>query len=818
MKVDALRAPPAGWFAGLLAACNTRGLQARLVIAFVGLLCTLQIVALLVVNVAGTTATQENLAAELTTGERIFDRILEENVDRLSQGARILSSDFAFREAVGTRDRETIVSALTNHGSRIKADLMLLVGLDREVTADTLADTMAGQPFSHAELIDMAEARGSASATVRIAGATYQVVVVPVLAPLPVAWVVMGFELGDDDATDLRKLTGLQVTFVSRQGDSGWRVDGSTLPEPLRPALLDTVSRSRFDGSDRARTVTLDDTDYMTLLSTQVATGDGRVVAILQRELAAALQPFNRLRMQLLTISACALLIAIASSLMIARGIARPVQSLSAFARRIAAGDYTASPEIRRHDEIGDLAAAFDHMRERITDREQRILDLAYRDALTGLPNRALFVERLQQAILTSRRLQRPLTVVMMDLDRFKVVNDSLGHQGGDLLLIEVGKRLRSVLHRESDTLARMGGDEFAVLLPTDDARDVLGVVRKLLQSLDEPIAIDGHLVDARASAGVATFPEHGDDLITLLRHADSAMYLAKRHNTGVAVYDPRYDEDSRERLSLMGELRQAVEHDELVLYYQPKVDLAVPGTLQAECLVRWVHATRGFVPPDAFIPFAEQTGYISVITEWVIRHALAQLRTWHDAGHDIHLSINISTRDLMDVHFPDLLAAMLAESGCSASWIVLEITETALLDDRGHAVANVDRLHAQGCLISIDDFGTGYSSLAYLKRLRVDELKIDKSFVLNMGADANDAMIIRSTIELGHNMGLKVVAEGVETQAVLQQLRAMGCDVAQGYLISRPLPADALTRWIAESGWLGRDAAAVVLDMAQPA
>ncbi len=790
----------------LVRACTARGLQARIVIAFVALLCTLQLIALVFVHVAGTTTTEAHLAGELTTGEHIFNRILEENTNRLAQGARILSSDFAFREAVGTRDRETIVSALTNHGLRIKADLMLLVGLDGRVIADTLATTTAGDAFPHAGLIEVAAAKGTATATVRMFGATYQIVVVPVLAPLPIAWVAMGFLLDDEDASDLRRLTGLQVSFMSRQGKSGWRIDGSTLPLALRPALIDAVARSSFDGSDRARTVTLDGTDYMTLVSTESSTGDGRVVAILQRELAAALQPFNQLQTQLLAISACALLLAIGSSLLIARSIARPLQSLSAFARRIAAGDYGASPGIRRQDEIGDLATAFDHMRERITDREQRILDLAYRDALTGLPNRALFADRLHQAIATSRRLQRPLTVVMMDLDRFKVVNDSLGHQGGDQLLIEVAKRLQGVLPRESDTLARMGGDEFAVLLPTDGARDVMVVVRKLLQSLDAPISIDGHLVDAHASAGVATFPEHGDDLITLLRHADSAMYIAKRHNTGVAIFDPRYDEDSRERLSLMSELRQAVERDELVLYYQPKVDLAAPDKLQAECLVRWVHAMRGFVSPDEFIPFAEQTGYISLITEWVIRHALVQLRAWHDAGHDIDLSINISTRDLVDAHFPDRLAAELAASGCSASWIVLEITETSLLDDRGHAVTNVDRLHAQGCRISIDDFGTGYSSLAYLKRLRVDELKIDKSFVLNMSTDANDAMIIRSTIDLGHNMGLKVVAEGVETHAVLQQLRTMGCDVAQGYLMSRPLPAHALTKWIVESPWVRRD------------
>ena len=802
--------PPRSLLASLRVSLQTalpksRGLQTRIVVAFVALLCTLQIAAFAIVHVTGATTTEENLAHELITGERVFNRVLDQSADQLAQGARILSSDFAFREAIASNDRATITSALANHGARIKADVMLLVGLDQKVIADTLPDTMAGQAFSLSRQLGTAEAKGSAAAMVQFGGAIYQIVIVPVLAPVPIAWVVVGHLIDDEDARDLAQLTGLQVSFVSRDGDARWHMEGSTLPTALRLPLIAALTRLKIAHATGARTVALNGDDYMTLASSNGTAGDGRVIAVLQRPLTEALRPFNQLQQQLLIVSVFALLLAIASSLLIARGIAKPVQALAAFARRVASGEYNDALDIRRHDEIGDLAIAFDHMRAAITDRETRIMDLAYRDALTGLPNRVLFSDRLQQAIATSRRLRRPLTVVMLDLDRFKYVNDSLGHQGGDVLLVEVGRRLQQVIRRQSDTLARMGGDEFAVLLPTEDARDVMGVVRTLQQCLETPITVDGHQVDARASLGIATFPEHGEDLITLLRHADSAMYLAKRHNTGFAIYDPHYDEDSRERLSLMSELRQAVEHDELTLYYQPKIDLATPDQLHVECLVRWIHATRGFVAPDQFIPFAEQTGYISVITEWVLRHGLTQLRRWRDAGLDIHLSINISTRDLMNAQFPSLLSGLLQTAGCLADWIVLELTETSLLDDPGHAQQNVDQLHAQGCRISIDDFGTGYSSLAYLKRLRVDELKIDKSFVMGMGNDPNDAMIVRSTIELGHNMGLKVVAEGVETEAALRQLEAMGCDLAQGYLMSRPLPAHELTRWMNESAWVGR-------------
>ncbi len=795
---------------------HARGLQTRIVVAFVALLCAVQVASLFIVDLSGETTTEDHLAKELVVGERIFNRVLDQNAQQLAQGARILSSDFAFREAVGTRDGATIMSALANHGSRIRADLMLLIGLDQKVVVDTLTDTMAGRTFAFGGLISVAEAKGSASAMARMDGGLYQIVVVPVLAPLPIAWVAMGFRIDDEDARDLQTLTGLQVSFVSRRDDAGWRLEGTTLPEALQPRLLDTIASRELDQSTSTHIVSLDGTDFMTLVSTEGTAGDGRVVAILQRPLAEALKPFKALRQQLLTVSAFAFVLAFASSLLIARGIAKPMQRLAAFARRIASGEYDGPLDIRQNDEIGELALAFDNMRERITDRERRILDLAYRDALTGLPNRVLFSDRLQQAIATSRRLQRPLTVVMMDLDRFKYVNDSLGHHGGDLLLVEVGKRLQEVIRRQSDTIARMGGDEFAVLLPTEDARDVMGVIRKLQTCLERPIPIDGHLVDTSASFGIATYPEHGDDMVTLLRHADSAMYLAKRANTGHAIYDPRFDRDSLERLSLMTELRQAVEHDELVLYYQPKIDLVSPGALHLECLVRWIHATRGFVAPDQFIPFAEQTGYISVITEWVLRHALVQLKLWRDAGLAVDVSVNISTRDLMNPNFPGLVARLLDLHRCEAGWIVLEITETSLLDDPGHAQQNVDRLHAQGCRISIDDFGTGYSSLAYLRRLKVDELKIDKSFVMGMALDPSDATIIRSTIDLGHNMGLNVVAEGVETEASLLQLRAMGCDLAQGYLMSRPLPADQVTRWMVESTWVRPQQPCVVPPLAE--
>jgi diguanylate cyclase (GGDEF)-like protein len=572
----------------------------------------------------------------------------------------------------------------------------------------------------------------------------------------------------------------------------------------MLPARLPDVGSPASDGDD----------GYVTLVSRQTGAGDTEVVAVLQEMLEQALAPFHRLQRQLLGLTVLGIVITILGSVLIGRGITRPVRELAAFARRIAAGDYTTPPRIARKDEFGALAAAFGHMSADIADRETKMTKLAYRDTLTGLPNRALFNERLQQGLAQSRRTQQSLSVLIMDLDQFKYVNDTLGHHTGDLLLQEVAKRLQDVLRRDTDTVARLGGDEFAILLPMESVHGAEIIARSVLQQLDVPMMLEGHIIDVRASIGVAVCPEHGDDLATLLRRADVAMYLAKRNNTGFAVYDPQFDQNTAERQSLMGELRRAVEHDELTLFYQPKILLDGRGEYFVEALLRWEHPQRGLVGPPDFIPFAEQTGYIKFITQWVLDAAVRQCAQWRKDGLPINVSINISARDLLSPELPQRFAEMLARYACDATWVWLEIAESAIFDDPGHALANLERLRAQGCRISIDDYGTGYSSLAYLKRLPVDELKIDRSFVNGMVENYNDEVIVRSTIELAHNLGLRVVAEGVETSAMLRRLKDLHCDMAQGYLMSRPIPAEDIPRYMRESPWVvEQDANSVGLD-----
>jgi diguanylate cyclase len=425
----------------------------------------------------------------------------------------------------------------------------------------------------------------------------------------------------------------------------------------------------------------------------------------------------------------------------------------------------------------------------------------ALHDNLTHLPNRALLLERLESALQHARDHAEPLALFIMDLDHFKEVNDTLGHQVGDRLLQQVARRLVSVLRR-TDTVARLGGDEFAVLLPGAGALRSQAVCRKILAVMDHPAKIDGLSLRAGISIGVAQCPNHGSDATLLMRYADTAMYEAKRKHKGFAFYTPVDDEQAINRLGLSAELGEAIVQNELVLEYQPMVDVKTGHIFCAEALVRWRHPVHGLISPEEFIPSAEQTGAIRPLTLWVIDQALAQVKRWSLAGVEMRISINLSVRSLQDRRLPTQVQKLVDRHCVDPRHVILEITESAIMSDPVTARRVMRRLSNMGFQLSIDDFGTGYSSLAYLKQLPVDEIKIDKSFVSEMDRDENDAVIVRATIDLAHNLGLKVVAEGVESTDVWDLLEMLGCDTAQGYYIRPPLAADAFTDWVRSRDW----------------
>ncbi len=431
----------------------------------------------------------------------------------------------------------------------------------------------------------------------------------------------------------------------------------------------------------------------------------------------------------------------------------------------------------------------------------------ALHDPLTGLANRCLLQSRLTMEIAQADRQQSSFGVVVLDLDRFKEVNDTLGHEVGDELLREVALRLTRTV-RSEDTVARLGGDEYVLLLHGLTEHTAATVTEKILAALERPFSWQGNRIDLGASLGVALYPDHAQDASRLIRCADIAMYAAKRTGTGWALFAPEQSRMSRGGLSFRGELRDALRNDELVLHYQPKIELSARRVVGVEALVRWNHPVRGFLPPDHFIPLAEQAGLIGALTEWVLEHALADLAQLHHDGHPLHVAVNLSARNLHDAGLPAGIEGVLARSGMAPEHLALEITESAVMTNPADSLAILSELDRMGITLAIDDFGTGYSSLAYLRRLPVDELKIDKSFVMDMETNESDAVIVRSTIDLAHNLGLKVTAEGVENAGIWARLAELGCDRAQGYHLGRPMPLARLRQWLQQSQWAHSGAA----------
>jgi len=441
-----------------------------------------------------------------------------------------------------------------------------------------------------------------------------------------------------------------------------------------------------------------------------------------------------------------------------------------------------------------------------VTDNRNEIVALrhqAMHDGLTDLPNRMMLFDRLADALEAARSDGRLIALLLMDLDRFKDVNDTFGHHFGDVLLKQVAFRLRNQLHVD-DTVARLGGDEFAIVLTSAlDANAVAMTARRILNSLQQPFVVEGQVLEVGASIGIALYPQHGSDARTLMRRADVAMYATKQSNAGFTFHE-RDEPESRvpDQLSLVVEMRTAIERDEFELYYQPKRHLHSGLITRVEVLIRWNHPRRGLLMPASFVPIAERTGLIKPMTDWILDKALQQCREWQDAGAPIHVAVNVSAKSLLEETLPSKVQSVLDKWNIDPRFLKIEITESSIMADPAHALAIMSMLQSMGVRLSVDDFGTGYSSLTHLRELPIDEIKIDKSFVMGMLTSEADAAIVRTVIDLAHNLGKQVCAEGVEDAETMRRLEEMDCDLAQGYFISRPVPAAALMTWLTENSW----------------
>lgn len=457
----------------------------------------------------------------------------------------------------------------------------------------------------------------------------------------------------------------------------------------------------------------------------------------------------------------------------------------------------TASIAIHNHLNRIRLQSAYAETRTQAATLEYQMTH----DSLTDLPNRTMLRDRLLQAISAGHHEKKSFALLIMDLNGFKEINDTLGHHNGDMLLQRIRPRLQSVL-RKSDTLARMGGDEFALLLPDRDIKDAASDARKILETLEQPFLLEGLSLRISGSIGIVHCPDHGEDPNLLIQRAEVAMYMAKNAGDGYKIFDPEHDPYNPRRLTIISELHHAIDNNQLILYYQPKINIKTRHISGMEALVRWQHPKYDFMPPDQFIPIAEQTGLIKPLTIWVLNEALRQCRDRCDTGIELSVAVNVSTRNLQDTRLPDQISELLETWGVAPRLLELEITESAIMSNLETSMEILSRLSAMGIRLSIDDFGTGHSSLAYLKRLPINEIKIDKSFIKDIASDDKNIPIVQATIDLGHRLGLTVVAEGIENEEICHRLGNLGCDVGQGYLISPPISASELKRWLYESPW----------------
>jgi diguanylate cyclase (GGDEF)-like protein len=758
----------------------SRSLQRRIVIVFVGLLVLVMGLVLALVHGSSEKIVSSETRRELAVGAKVFRRLLEQNQRQLETAATVLSGDFAFREAISTQDQPTVRSVIGNHARRIHAQVMIVAGPDGRLIASTQREAAPGDAFPFPLLLAAAETSGKSAGMRQMRnGQLYQVVLVPIMAPGRIAWAAMGFLVDDRWARDIAEVAGVAVHVV--------RLDGR------EPALL----ASSFDAAQRASLDKallpgdgLRDIGGAWYQTVRIPL-DGDVEAVLQLPLARVQAPFSSLLAKLLMVLGAGTIVFALGSAMLARKIFRPLNELSAAAGRIATGDYGHPLPTLTPDEIGQLAASFQHMRDGIASREERIIRLAYVDPLTNLPNRTKFLETFGRISATCRG-----AVVVLNIDRFALINNALGYPVGDRLLGAIGRRLVELVP-DQGIGARLWGDQFAFLLEDADGCVAAAFAATVLSTLRDPITLDGQRLDICGAMGIALFPQDGQDPGTLLRRAELAMAEAKRRHSNVVFFADIGAEPAHEQLSLIGDMREAMAGGAFELFYQPKMALETGRVVAVEALLRWRHPERGMIAPASFLPFAEQTGFIREITPWVLESVVRQAARWQDAGLDIVVCANLSALDLLDPALSSRVKGLLERHGLGAARLCLEITESALMGDPGLALEHLAQLAALGIKLSIDDYGVGQASLAYLKSLPVNELKLDRSFITSITESPRNSAIVQSTIMLSHALGLSVVAEGVETPAELRWLKEHGCDVAQGYGIARPMPAQQLAEWV---------------------
>lgn len=711
--------------------------------------------------------------------------------NRLQIAGTLLAADSYFRGAIVADDVAAITTIL--EAQRQRADLDLAMLLDPRGRILVASDSIRQQRTSYPGLVNRASDSGASLTVIRADEGAYEITTVPVGEAEPIAWLVMGILVDESFAQGISQLTGLDATLLGRAGTVE-SVLGSSLAE-FDPSRLvnDLATKNARDGAPMK--FTTGGVEHVALLLPLIP-GYADVQILLSQPLDAAMASFESLRVWIMTLGFIVLCLAMAGGFLLSRTISEPVRVLVRAALRIRDGDYRQPVNVHADGEVGILSSALNAMQEGIAEREERILYQAQFDELTGLPTRVSALNNLEAAISNAARRRESVTVMLIDLNNFSEVGSSLGHDIGDALRCQAAERLRGGLDA-SYMLARLEGDQFLVILGSKTLEQAGEIAEDLLRLLSAGLSVRDVTVSVEMRIGLAAYPEHADDADQLLKRAAVARSEARSTDIPILAYQPGNQERHARQLAILADLRRAARHDEFRLFLQPKIRLADGAICGAEALVRWQHPVFGFLTPDQFIPLAERSGNISLITHWALSAAVRESRLWLEEGLDLPVSVNLSGRDLRNRDLPCLALELLRDHDLAARNLVLEVTEQAVVHDAQHATLVLDCLRDLGIRISIDDFGTGYSSLAQLKHLPADELKIDRSFVMDLPGNNKDAAIVRAAIDLAHHLGLEVLAEGVETHQALQWLQAQGCEQAQGFLISKPMPAEDFCAWV---------------------
>jgi diguanylate cyclase (GGDEF)-like protein len=717
----------------------------------------------------------------LRAAQTVLEHQLESRSARLAATAEVLISDFGFKAAVASADVATIRSALANHADRVGADVAMMFSADGRLVASTVKTKLALAEALVRPTMSDAEHPHADSFVAVLAGQPMQFVLTSVRAPEPIAWVAFGFVMNEAEARSLGSLVDLDVRFE-----------------------LPAVHTQRAHLSNPPVLITTDGAEQFLVMRTPLATRLGAVDLVLRRPMREVMASYFKIRNALLTIAALALACAIALALRVGRSAARPVEVLAQAAQRIEAGHYDEPVELRGGAEFVRLAQTFNGMQIGLREREERIRYQASHDPLTQLPNR--YGAREQLAQLLGRGIA--VTVLLLDLHRFRDLNASVDRETSDRLLRAVAQKIRQCVDSRH-YLARVGPDQFALLFETAEARAAEEAALAIAEQLRSGLTVGELRVALIVRAGIASVASAGaSNADDLLRQADSAVLEAKEHGVPVVFYEAARDAEQRRGIMLVAELRRAITQNKLTLAYQPIVDLKSGAVHHLEALVRWTHASLGPISPAEFVPLAERAAVIGDLTHWVVATVCAQLRQWQASDYRARVAVNLSAGDVTNPSLPAFVFRSAGEAGIGADQLMFEVTESAIMRQPQLAVPVMQQLRAAGCRFAIDDFGTGHSSLAQLHALPVDDLKIDRGFVTDLGSSERSLLIVRATSDLGHGLGLQIVAEGVETTEAWSTLLRLGCDLAQGYLISRPLVPAELLAWVQARE--GRLAAAV--------